>query len=86
MDERYRHRELPASSRHAPQYDILQPHFKQLPRPVPPRNRYRATQYEDPMYDVVEDDIADGPGSHLDSFGTFIRPTAWNKVSLMLCR
>ncbi|KAL7770114.1 hypothetical protein CFE70_000047 [Pyrenophora teres f. teres 0-1] len=59
------------ATRRASRYDILQPQFKQPARPVAQRDRYRATQYCNPMYDVVEDDNACDQGLELDSFGRF---------------
>ncbi|KAK1917347.1 hypothetical protein P3342_000060 [Pyrenophora teres f. teres] len=56
------------ATRRASRYDILQPQFKQPARPVAQRDRYRATQYCNPMYDVVEDDNACDQGLELDSF------------------
>ena len=50
------------------QYNVFQPQFVQASRPVAPRERYRATQYDHPMYDAVEDDEY-GQGTQLDSFG-----------------
>jgi len=61
---------LPEGPRRASRYDVLQPQFKQPARPVAQRDRYRATQYCDPMYDVVEDDNTYDQGLQLDSFGT----------------
>jgi ATP-dependent DNA helicase HFM1/MER3 len=55
--------------RHTSHYDILQPQFKQPARQIAPRDRYRVKQYENPMYDVVEDDGAYVENSHFDSFG-----------------
>lgn len=55
--------------RHESSYDILQPHFKQSTRQIVPRDRYRSTQYKDPLYDVVEDDSAYAEEPHFDSFG-----------------
>ncbi|KAI4950056.1 hypothetical protein J4E91_004712 [Alternaria rosae] len=54
--------------RRTSQYDMLRPQFKQPGRPVAPRDRYRATQYHDPQYDVVEDDSMYDRGQQLDSF------------------
>ncbi|EDU40828.1 ATP-dependent DNA helicase MER3 [Pyrenophora tritici-repentis Pt-1C-BFP] len=59
---------LPDASRRASRYDILQPQFKQPARPVAQRDRYRATQYCNPIYDVVENDNASDKGLQLDSF------------------
>lgn len=57
-------------ARHTSQYDMLQPHFIQAESPVPPRHRYRATQYHDPVYDVEEDGYEqDG---QFDSFGEWL--------------
>ncbi|KAJ4381624.1 ATP-dependent DNA helicase MER3 [Didymella sp. IMI 355093] len=51
-----------------PQYDIIQQRqFMQLSRPVATRERYRATQYDHPMYDAVEDDDFE-QNAQLDSF------------------
>jgi ATP-dependent DNA helicase HFM1/MER3 len=55
--------------RHASRYDILQPQCKQPSRPVAARDRYRATQYDNPMYDIVEDDNTYGKGTQFDPFG-----------------
>ncbi|KAI4924301.1 uncharacterized protein J4E92_007382 [Alternaria infectoria] len=54
--------------RRTSQYDMLRPQFKQPGRLVAPRDRYRATQYDDPQYDVVEDDSMYDRGQQLDSF------------------
>ncbi|KAH7384519.1 nucleotide-sugar transporter-domain-containing protein [Pyrenochaeta sp. MPI-SDFR-AT-0127] len=35
---------------------MIQPDVRQPARPIAPRDRYRASQYDNPMYDVVEDD------------------------------
>lgn len=51
-----------------PQCDILQPQFVQPSRLVAPREHYRATQFDHPMYDAVEDDDY-GQDAQLDSFG-----------------
>jgi ATP-dependent DNA helicase HFM1/MER3 len=53
------------------QYNILQPQFMQPSRPVAPRERYRATQYDHPVYDAVEDDEY-GQDAQLGSFGTYL--------------
>jgi ATP-dependent DNA helicase HFM1/MER3 len=58
-----------APRRHASSYNILQPQFKQPARPAAARDRYRATQYDNHMYDVVEDDSAYSQGVQFDSFG-----------------
>jgi ATP-dependent DNA helicase HFM1/MER3 len=58
-----------APRRQASSYNILQPQFKQQVRPAAARDRYRATQYDNPMYDVVEDDSAYSQGAQFDSFG-----------------
>ena len=55
--------------RRTSQYDTLRPQFKQPGRLVAPRDRYRATQYDDPQYDVVEDDSMYDRGQQLESFG-----------------
>jgi hypothetical protein len=60
--------EQPGAPRRA-RYEILQPQFKQPTRLVPARDRYRATQHDNPMYDVVEDDHAYSQGPQFDSFG-----------------
>jgi ATP-dependent DNA helicase HFM1/MER3 len=60
--------EQPDAPRRA-RYDILQPQFKQPARPVPARDRYRATQHDNPMYDVVEDENTYSQGPQFDSFG-----------------
>lgn len=70
MGERFYHQEQPGSSRRVSRYNILQPQIKQPARLTTPRDRYRVTRYDDPMYDTVEDDYANGVGSQLDSFGT----------------
>jgi ATP-dependent DNA helicase HFM1/MER3 len=49
------------------QYSLLQPRYTQPPRPVQPRDRYRAPRHE-PRYDRVEDDEY-GYDVPLDSFG-----------------
>ena len=71
-----------------PQYNILQPQFIQPPRPVAPRERYRATQYDHPMYDEVEDDNY-GRATQLDSSGTCpvvrIVPDRTNDVQTSVC-
>ncbi|CAN9315184.1 unnamed protein product [Alternaria alternata] len=54
--------------RRASQYDVLQPQFKQPERQIVLRDRYRATQHEHPIYDVVEDDDLYDDGPQLDSF------------------
>jgi ATP-dependent DNA helicase HFM1/MER3 len=71
-DKRYMHdnHERVGAPRRASQYDLLRPQFKQPGRPMAPRDRYRATQYDDPQYDVVEDDSMYDRGHQLDSFGT----------------
>jgi ATP-dependent DNA helicase HFM1/MER3 len=61
-----------APRRHASSYNILQPQFKQPARPAAARDRYRATQYDNPMYDVVEDDVAYSQGTQFDSFGMWL--------------
>jgi len=45
---------------------FAQPQFKQPARPIPTRDRYRSTQYDD-----VEDDVSYGrsEGIQFDSFG-----------------
>jgi ATP-dependent DNA helicase HFM1/MER3 len=53
-----------------PQYDVFQPQYIQTTRLVSPRERYRATQYDHPTYDAVEDDDY-GQGEPLDSFGMY---------------
>ncbi|ENI06937.1 hypothetical protein COCC4DRAFT_191373 [Bipolaris maydis ATCC 48331] len=68
MGERFYHQEQPGSSRRVSRYNILQPQIKQPARLTTPRDRYRVTRYDDPMYDTVEDDYANGVGSQLDSF------------------
>jgi ATP-dependent DNA helicase HFM1/MER3 len=52
--------------RHATHFPLLQPQFKQPARPVPTRDRFRSTQYDD-----VVDDGAYGrsEGIQFDSFG-----------------
>ncbi|KAI4620216.1 hypothetical protein J4E80_004742 [Alternaria sp. BMP 0032] len=69
-DDRYPHDgyEQLGAPRHPSQYDMLLPQFKQPGRSVAPRDRYRATQYDDPQYDVVEDDSMYDRGQQLDSF------------------
>jgi hypothetical protein len=57
--------------RPASQYDVLRPQFKQAGRSIAPRDRYRATQYDDPKYDVVEGDGMYDRGQQLDSFGMY---------------
>ncbi|CAN9196079.1 unnamed protein product [Alternaria alternata] len=55
--------------RRASQYDVLRPQFKQQERQIALRDRYRATQHEHPIYDVVEDyDDSYDHGPQLDSF------------------
>ncbi|KAF9700744.1 hypothetical protein EKO04_001546 [Ascochyta lentis] len=39
-----------------PEYNVLQPQLVQAPIPVAQRERYRVSQHDHPMYDVVEDD------------------------------
>ena len=70
-DDRYPHDgyEQLGAPRRPSQYDMLRPQFKQPGRSVAPRDRYRATQYDDPQYDVVEDDSIYDRGQQLDSFG-----------------
>ncbi|EUC36769.1 hypothetical protein COCCADRAFT_2243 [Bipolaris zeicola 26-R-13] len=68
MGERFYHQEQPGSPRRVSHYNILQPQIKQPARLTAPRDRYRVTRYDDPMYDTVEDDHANGQGSQLDSF------------------
>ncbi|KAF1832065.1 ATP-dependent DNA helicase MER3 [Decorospora gaudefroyi] len=60
--------ERAGAPRRASHYDIFQPQFTEKQRTVPARDRYRATQYNNPMYDVVEDDSAYGDDAPLDSF------------------
>jgi ATP-dependent DNA helicase HFM1/MER3 len=56
--------------RRASQYDVLRSQFKQQERQIALRDRYRATQHEHPIYDVVEDyDDSYDHGPQLDSFG-----------------
>ncbi|CAN9164917.1 unnamed protein product [Alternaria alternata] len=53
----------------ASQYDVLWPQLKQQERQIALRDRYRATQHEHPIYDVVEDyDDSYDHGPQLDSF------------------
>ncbi|KAF2130634.1 hypothetical protein P153DRAFT_288291 [Dothidotthia symphoricarpi CBS 119687] len=56
------------ASRHASQYAVHQPQFKQSAKPVAPRDRYRATAFDNPAYDAVEDDDAYGQEVAFDSF------------------
>jgi ATP-dependent DNA helicase HFM1/MER3 len=49
------------------QFSLLQPRYMQPPRPVQPRDRYRASRHE-PPFDRVEDDEY-GHDVPLDSFG-----------------
>jgi ATP-dependent DNA helicase HFM1/MER3 len=74
-----------APRRHASSYNILQPQFKQPVRPAAIRDRYRATQYSNPMYDVVEDDSAYSQGVQFDSFGKQSSCLP-GETSLTLCR
>ena len=69
MDERYPPTQgMRQQGPSRPQYNVLQPQFKQAPRPIAPRERYRVTQYDHSMYDAVEDDDY-GQSAPLDSFG-----------------
>lgn len=75
MNDEHYHREdrdRARSARYASHYDMLQPRFTQVARPVPPRHRYRATQYHDPMYDVVEDEEMYEHGERFDAFGKIL--------------
>lgn len=45
-----------------------QPQYMQSLRPIPQRERYRATLFDCPMYDAVEDDEY-GQDVQLDAFG-----------------
>jgi ATP-dependent DNA helicase HFM1/MER3 len=67
MDERY-YSTQGMRQQDPRRYSVLQPQFVQPSRPVVPRERYRATQYDHSMYDAVEDD-GYGQGAQLDSFG-----------------
>jgi hypothetical protein len=55
----------PEAPRHASQYQVLQPQFRQPSRPVSTRDRYRASQHGNTADDDVEDDAM-----QFDSFGT----------------
>lgn len=52
------------------EYSLLQPQFKQPPRLLPPRDRYRASR-DGPPYDRVEDDEFYERDAQLNSFGEF---------------
>jgi hypothetical protein len=70
MDERH-HYPIRRELRQEPsrlQYNVPRLEFAQAPRPTTPRRQYRATQYEHPMYDDVEDDML-GQDEQLDTFG-----------------
>ncbi|CAN9135747.1 unnamed protein product [Alternaria sp. RS040] len=72
MGDRYHPSNNPqrlGAPRRASKHNVLQPRFKQPERQIALRDRYRATQYEHPIYDVVEDDddLYDH-GPQLDSF------------------
>ena len=73
MGDRYHpsnHPQRLGAPRRASQYDALRPQYRQPERQIALRDRYRATQHERPIYDVVEDDddLYDH-GPQLDSFG-----------------
>ncbi|RYN41203.1 putative ATP-dependent DNA helicase [Alternaria arborescens] len=72
MGDRYHlsnHPQRLGAPRRASQYDALRPQYRQPERQIALRDRYRATQHERPIYDVVEDDddLYDH-GPQLDSF------------------
>ncbi|KAL1801518.1 hypothetical protein ACET3X_001860 [Alternaria dauci] len=69
-DEYYQSRNLErlGGSRRPSQYDIGRPQSQQPGRQIAPRDRYRATQHEHPIYDVVEDDDRYDYDPPLDSF------------------
>ncbi|KAF1936968.1 ATP-dependent DNA helicase MER3 [Clathrospora elynae] len=54
--------------RQASRYDMFQLQFKKPVRPLAPRDRFRATQYDNPTYDFVEDDNTYTQGPQFDSF------------------
>ncbi|KAH9864275.1 hypothetical protein J1614_010209 [Plenodomus biglobosus] len=71
MSNEYQHhdeREAGRLAHYDSHYDMLQPRFTRPARQVPRRDRYRSTQYHDPMYDVVEDEESYGRDAELDSF------------------
>lgn len=70
MDERH-HYPMCRESRQEPplpRYKVPRLGLAQTPRLATPRRQYRATQYEHPMYDDVEDDIYE-QDEQLDTFG-----------------
>lgn len=69
MDERHYYPRR-AYEQDPPQRQFNEPplEFTHTRRPTEPRQRYRATQYEHPMYDEVEDDYY-GHSEQLDAFG-----------------
>ena len=73
MSDRYYHldaHERGGAPRHVPRHEMPQPRYKQPVRPCAPRDRYRATQYDNPMYDIVEDEeTCGGFNTPFDSFG-----------------
>lgn len=62
-------REPMAASRHMSHNGMLQHQFKKTRNEVVPHQRYRATQYDDPKYDTVENDELYGDSVPYDSFG-----------------
>lgn len=72
MGERLHHHSRANSSQYESRYDVLRPQFKQPARPIAHRDRYRATRYDDTMYDTVEDAGADDLNFEFDSFGNCI--------------
>ena len=54
-------------------YNMMRPQFRQPARQPTQRDRYRATQYDDPMYDVVEDEEPYDRNAPFDSFGKLSR-------------
>ncbi|KAF2853126.1 hypothetical protein T440DRAFT_444900 [Plenodomus tracheiphilus IPT5] len=69
-NEYYHHnnRQAARPARSTSHYDMLRPRFTQPERQIPPRDRYRSTQYHDPMYDIVDDEESYDRGAHFDSF------------------
>lgn len=49
-------------------HNVFQSQSVQAPRPIAPRQRYRAAQYDHPMYDEVDDDDYE-KGAAFDAFG-----------------
>ena len=62
-------RERAGTSRHASQYGMLQPQFRQPDNQVARHEKCRSIQYDTRLHDAIEDDEAYEQATPFDSFG-----------------